>query len=198
MTAETEERLSEALCRSVACLSSVAIDTLVVGGLALSYHLRGEAVVDHDVDLFIREENVDAAIVALSRDGFEVVRTHPEWLFKARLEGATVDVLYRLGRILELDEEMLARASDVNVNGCSVPIVSREDLAIGQAGAGRATVPGHWFEAIDLLRDVEIDWPYLARRGSVAADRTIALLHFARSEKIDVPDEAFLALSIPR
>lgn len=193
MGGDTEERLSEALCRAVAAMRSNRIDALVVGGIALSYHLQGQPVVDHDVDLFINERDVEAAIGALSGDGFDVVRTHPEWLFKARLEGATVDVLYRLGRILELDGEMIERAPNLTVDGCSIQVISREDLAIAQSGAARGTVPAHWFQAIDLLRGDDIDWPYVARRGAVAPDRTKSLLYFARSDKIEVPDELFSA-----
>lgn len=189
-----EERLSEALCRAVGALESQGIDTLLVGGIALSYHMQGSAVVGHDVDLFIREQDVEEAVAGLEKEGFEVVRTHPEWLFKARLDGALVDVLYRLGRILELDAEMMERALHVPVNGCAVPVIGREDLALAQAGAARTTVPAHWFEAVELLRDVDaVDWSYLIRRGAVAPDRLAALLHFARSAKIPVPDEAFSA-----
>ena len=185
--------MTEALCRAVGALASHGIDTLLVGGIAISYHMQGAAVVGHDVDLLIRERDVEGSIAALAGDGFEVVRTHPEWLFKARLDGAMVDVLYKLGRILDLDEDMLAHAVRVRINECDVPVIGREDLILGQAGAGRATVPAHWFEAIDLLRDARVDWSYLSRRGSVAPDRLAALLHFARSDKIVVPDDAFSA-----
>jgi predicted nucleotidyltransferase len=119
------------------------------------------------------------------------VQTHPTWLFKAFLNGALVDVLYRLGRKLSLDEEMLERASMVDVDGRTVPIISREDLAIGQAGVSSREVPDYWFQAVDLLRADGVDWDYVSRRASAAPDRMVALLHYARSEGIGVPKEAF-------
>lgn len=185
-----EDALRKALCAVVDALSDDAIDALVVGGIALSHHLDRQARVDHDVDLFIRERDVDAAMASLSGAGFAVVRTHPTWLFKAFLDGALVDVLYRLGRILSLDDEMLERASKADVDGCTVPIISREDLAIGQMGASSVEVTEYWFQAVDLLRAPDVDWDYLTQRGAVAPDRMRALLHYARSEGIRVPDEA--------
>lgn len=187
-----EDALRDALCAAVDALSEDAIDALVVGGIALSHHLDGQAVVDHDVDLLIRESDLDAAMTSLSRAGFEVVQTHPTWLFKARLDGAMVDVLYRLGRILSLDDEMLERATKANVDGCTVPIISREDLAIGQAGASSSDVHDYWFQAVALLH-VDVDWNYVSRRGQAAPDRITALLHYVRSDGVDVPSEAFPA-----
>lgn len=184
---DPQRALATALCKAIGTLEEAGLDALVVGGIALSFHLTGEAVVDHDVDLFIRENDVDRAAEALSRAGFEVSRTHPTWLFKARLDGATVDVLYVLGRILKLEDDMLLRARPIPVDGCTVKGISREDLALGQAGAARAATPNHWFQAVDLLRDETIDWDYLITRGAVAPDRLASLLHFARSEGIAAP-----------
>lgn len=186
-----EDALRETLCAAVKALSDEGIDALVVGGIALSSHLDGQARVDHDVDLFIRESDVDPAMASLSRSGFEVVRTHPSWLFKARRDGALVDVLYRLGRILSLDDEMLERASKADVDGCMVSVISREDLAIGQAGVSSSEIPEYWFQAVDLLRADTIDWSYIAQRATAAPDRITALLSYLRSEGIAVPDTAF-------
>lgn len=187
MTDEQTERLREALCTSFTTLDRDGIDVLLIGGIALAYHLTGEPKVDHDVDLFIKETDIDRAMGSLEQAGFEVVLTHPTWLFKARLGGATVDVLWVLGRVLRFDDEMLVRSIDMDVGGCRTKIVSREDMAIGQAGAARAKVPDLWFQAVDLLRGGGLDWEYLATRGASAPSRYAALLHFARSEGIDVP-----------
>jgi predicted nucleotidyltransferase len=186
MKSEQSELLSEALCGAWKALENDRIDALLVGGIALSYHLTGEPQLDHDVDLFVREGDVERAMDALAGAGFEVVRTHPTWLFKARLEGATVDVLHVLGRVLGLDDEMLSRAILVDVGACRVKVISREDLAVGQAGAARAKVPDLWYQAVDLLRGGNVDWDYLVRRGASAPDRFASLLHFARSEGIEV------------
>lgn len=197
MDDSTEATLRRALCGALDAFASARIDGLVVGGIALGHRIDGEARVDHDVDLFIRESDVERAMEVLFAAGYEVVLTHPSWLFKARLEGATVDVLHRLGRALSLDEEMLARATKVDIGDCLVPVISREDMAIGQAGVSGSAVPAYWFQAVDLLRAEDVDWSYLARRGSTMPDRFKALLHFARSEGIDVPDEIIHAHGHP-
>jgi predicted nucleotidyltransferase len=188
---EQEETRRRALTNAVAALNDSRIDNLVVGGVAISYHLDTRIHVDHDVDLLIREPDVERATAVMSNAGFEVVRTHPTWLFKAHVDGATVDVLYRLGRILSLDGEMLERRRDATMEGVELHMIGREDLALGQAGAASTEVPGHWFEAIDLLRSEDVDWRYLAQRGLVAPNLTLALLHHARYVGIDVPQIAF-------
>lgn len=189
MSDSREEELRDVLIDSYKALTAEGVDALVVGGIAVTYHLEGEAKFDHDIDLFIREDDVDRAANAFDIAGFEVTRTHPTWLFKARRNGSTIDVLYRLGRILKLDDEMLNRAVDVAIDGTPMRFISREDLAVGQAGAAKPEVPGHWFEAIDLLRGAEIDWDYVVHRSAVASDLRTALLHYAKHARIDVPDD---------
>jgi predicted nucleotidyltransferase len=188
MSPDAEAELRAALRDSYRAFETAGVDALVVGGVALSYHLDGEPEVDHDIDLFISEDDVERAMEALEPEGFDVTDTHPTWLFKGRRNGAMVDVLYRLGRVLKLDEEMMERAVDVPLDGTSMKFIGREDLAVGQAGAAKPEVPTHWFEAIELLRSGEVDWDYLSRRASVAPDLRLALLHYAQHAKIDVPD----------
>jgi predicted nucleotidyltransferase len=190
MSPEAETELRSSLRDSYRALEASEIPSLVVGGVAIAYHLDGEAKVDHDIDLFISEDDVERAMRALEGARFEVTDTHPTWLFKGRRNGTTVDILYRLGRVLELDDEMIERAERVVVDGAPLLFISREDLAVGQAGAAKPEVPSHWFEAVDLLRADHIDWDYLNRRASVAPHLHTALISYARHAKIDVPDES--------
>ena len=165
--------------------------------MAISYHLDGEPKVDHDIDLFIGEADLEKSMEALESAGFEVTRTHPTWLFKGRRNGATVDVLYVLGRILALEDEMLERSVVVDVDGVDLRLIGREDLAVGQAGAAKPEVPIHWFQAVDLLRADDIDWPYVARRAAVAPDLRIALLRYLRHAGGNVPEEIFREIERP-
>lgn len=97
-SAESTEVLGAALCGAYEALSGQRIDAVVVGGIALSYYLKGDAKIDHDVDLFIREGDVDDAMAVLTDAGFEVVRTHlagssrrasavPWWTFSTGWDG---------------------------------------------------------------------------------------------------------------
>ena len=95
MSGNGDDRLRSALRDSYRALADNGIAALVVGGMAISYHLDGEPKVDHDIDLFIAEADLEKAMEALESSGFDVTRTHPTWLFKGRRDGATVDVLYR-------------------------------------------------------------------------------------------------------
>ena len=187
MSPEAEIELRSSLCDSYRALHENDVDVLVVGGLAISYHLEGETKVDHDIDLFISEDDVERGMRLLEEASFDVSDTHPTWLFKGRRNGTTVDVLYRLGRSFKLDDEMLARAEEVPVDGVRMRFVSREDLAAGQAGAAKPEVPSHWFQAIELLKSDDVDWEYLSRRMSVKPHLRAALLHYACHQKIVVP-----------
>ena len=188
MPSEIEAELYASLRDAYDAFTSDGIDALVVGGLALSYHLDGEPQIDHDIDLLIAEDDVERGMKALAEVGFDVTETHPTWLFKGRRNGTTVDVLYRLGRSFTLDTELMARAHEVPVYGVSMRFISREDLAAGQAGAAKPEVPSLWFQAIDLLRADDVDWGYLSARMSVKPHLRAALLHHARHLKILVPD----------
>ena len=187
MASDDDVRLRAALCGALVALSKAEVDALLVGGMALRYYVQGEISFDHDVDLLIRGSDVERAIATLDDAGFEVVRTHPTWLFKATLDDATVDVLYVLGKVLRLDDEMLERGRLVGVGSCSARVISREDLAIGQAGASSEAVQELWFQAVELLRSGAVDWDYIGRRRTAAPDRVAALLHYLRSEGVDVP-----------
>ena len=189
MSPEAETELRSSLCDSYRALHENGIGVLVVGGLAISYHTEGEPKVDHDIDLFISEEDTERAKRLVADAGFEVTDTHPTWLFKGRRNGTTVDVLYRLGRVLKLDDEMIERGEEVVVEGTSMRFISREDLAVGQAGAAKPEVPSHWFQAVELLRADHVDWPYLHKRAAVKPHLRAALLNYARHVKIPVPED---------
>jgi hypothetical protein len=90
---------------------------------------------------------------------------------------------------LKLDAEMMEHGEDGVLDGASMRFISREDLAVGQAGAAKPEVPSHWFEAFALLRADHIDWPYVHRRAAVAPYLRAALVNYARHAKIDVPDD---------
>ena len=197
MSGNGDDRLRSALRDSYRALADNGIAALVVGGVAISYHLDGEPKVDHDIDLFIAEADLEKAMEALESSGFAVTRTHPTWLFKGRRDGATVDVLYVLGRILAFEDEMLERSIVVDIDGVDVRLIGREDLAVGQAGAAKPEVPIHWFQAVDLLRADDVDWPYVVRRAAVAPDLRFALLRYLRHAGGNVPEEILREIERP-
>jgi hypothetical protein len=55
---------------------------------------------------------------------------------------------------------------------------------------------GRWYGAISLLRNLAIDWIYLAERGATYAPRRVlSLLLYATDLGIRIPDEAISRLA---
>lgn len=57
--------------------------------------MHGAPESTHDVDLVVGEATVEQAVKSLTGAGFLIERPPEDWLFKAYLGGATVDVLHR-------------------------------------------------------------------------------------------------------
>jgi hypothetical protein len=86
-------RLREALKRVAVILKETGIPFALAGGYAV--WARGGPEPDHDVDFAIAEADAATAAEALRERGLDVVDPPEDWLFKAYVEGAMVDLLFR-------------------------------------------------------------------------------------------------------
>ena len=71
-----------------------------------------------------RKSRSNRPLSSLTKEGFEIERPPEDWLFKAHLDGAMVDVLHRLNGI-PVDAEFLDRAEMCEVLGCASLSCSR-------------------------------------------------------------------------
>jgi len=183
-----EARLLAVLDDAVAAFRGSGISFLLMGSIATSAMGRRRAVTD--IDVFVRDHDVGAALAALDDAGFETMVVSKNWLAKAFKDEVLVDVISRSTHDITLTDEILAQAVEIDVAGRSLPAVSAEDLVVMKAVATSEDTSRYWFDALGLLGRPDLDWGYLARRARQhGARRVLSLLFFARSIDLIVPDE---------
>jgi len=183
-----EARLLAVLDDAVAAFRGSGISFLLMGSVATSAMGRRRAVTD--IDVFVRDHDVGAALAALDGAGFETMVVSKNWLAKAFKDEVLVDVISRSTHDITLTDEILAQAVEIDVAGRSLPAVSAEDLVVMKAVATSEDTSRYWFDALGLLGRPDLDWGYLARRARQhGARRVLSLLFFARSIDLIVPDE---------
>lgn len=115
-----ERPLREALRHAAAALAHNEVPFAVAGSWALWCH--GAPEPEHDVDLVIAADDAEAAASALADAGFRVERTPEDWLFKAWLGEAMVDVLHGQ-RGVPLDRADIAQGERRQLFGVWMPVL---------------------------------------------------------------------------
>lgn len=193
-TDPTEDGLLRVLDLASKTLAESGIEHGMIGGIASA--ALGRPRWTHDIDFFMRPEDAHRALTALERKGFLTHETNPNWIFKALKDGVLVDILFRAKRELYFDEEMAARCRRVQFKGVLIRTVPPEDLIMIKAVIHDEDTPRHWFDALEILAVQEIDWDYFHKRAlSAGPRRALALLAYAQSIDIAVPDSAVVRLA---
>lgn len=161
---ESQEKLLAALRKAVAALRDAEVDFLLGGSLAS--WARGGPGTDHDVDLFVREVDADRAADALAAAEFEVERPAEGWLVKAWDGDVLVDVIFHPSSG-EIDDDVFARAEDMEVDAIRLQVASLEDvLAAKLLGLNEQDLDfGPSLEVARALRE-QIDWRAVDERTS--------------------------------
>ena len=192
MNATEQTALSAAVATALAdvaeALERDEIPYVVIGGIASALYGRPRS--SDDLDILVAKPDAERTLQALDSAGFDTERTNDQWIYKAFREGVQVDVIFWLKGDLYLDDEMLARATRVDVGGRQVPVIPPEDLIVVKAIIHDEQTPRHWGDALGLVANCdELDWDYLIRRGRHGARRLLALLVYAQSNDLLVSDE---------
>ena len=155
--------LVETMKRSAATLRDAKVPFLLGGGLAS--WARGGPPTDHDVDLLVRERDVERAQEALAEAGFRIEQPPEGWLVKAWDGDVLVDVIFRPAGGAVGDEHF-ERATVREVAAQSLPVASIEDVLAAKLLALTEQEPdfGPVLEIARSLRE-QIDWD--AVRGQV-------------------------------
>lgn len=183
---EIGDRFNKALFSALDALESNRIPYALIGGVASSSLGRPRST--HDIDVFVRPEDAGSALEALAAKGFATEKTDFNWLFKAFWDDILVDIIFKSKGDIYFDKEMAQRAAMMEYHGRKVKTVSPEDLVIIKAAVHDEVGPHHWHDALAVLSHATIDWDYLAKRARRAPRRLLALLVYAQSNDIWVPN----------
>ena len=182
-----KETLVRVLGEAVSALEDEGIPYLVIGGVVAA--LAGRPRFTHDLDFLVHGQNARPALAALERAGFVTDETEPQWLFKAVKDGVLVDIIFRSSGDVMLDHEMLDRAAEREFEGVNVRAIPLEDFIVIKALAHKEDTGRHWYDALALLANQDIDWDYLVRRSVPRGPhRMLSLLLYAKSLDVVVPD----------
>jgi hypothetical protein len=176
----------------VAVVEAAGVPHAFMGGIAST--ALGRPRWTHDVDLLVRRQDARPLLERLAAAGFATEERDQTWLYKATRDGVLVDVIFSSSGGIELDDEMAARARTADFQGVPLTVLAPEDLVVIKAIVHREHRQRHWFDALALVEAGGLDWPYLVRRAAHGPERVASLLLYARSEGLDVPDEALAAL----
>ncbi|HET9671865.1 MAG TPA: nucleotidyltransferase [Actinomycetota bacterium] len=187
------DRLLTILDETVEILRAADVTFLLMGGLATSVLGRGRRVTD--IDIFVKDPDVQPTLAAFAGAGFETLVVSPNWLAKAIKDGVLVDVISRSTHDISLTDEILEHAVEVEVEGRRLPSVSPEDLIVMKAVATDEDTSRYWHDALSLVGRPDLDWRYLVHRARKhGARRVLSLLFFAQSIDLLVPEEVIAEL----
>jgi predicted nucleotidyltransferase len=167
-------------------LENRGIPYALIGGVASSGFGRPRTT--HDIDIFVKPADADAALDALAAAGYSTEKTDPKWIYKAFKHGVQVDVIFLTVGGIYFDEEMHEHSVEGEFDGQRVRFISPEDLLVIKAAVHDEPTPRHWHDALGLVAARDLDWNYLVRRSRRAQRRVLSLLIYAQSLDLAVPN----------
>jgi hypothetical protein len=177
------EDLVATMKRAAAALRDAGIPFMLGGGLAA--WARGGPRTDHDVDLFVREEDAEAALAALVQAEMLPEQPPEDWLLKAHDGDVLVDLIFRPSGG-PVDEAFFERANELEVLGHKLLVASIDDVLVTKLLALTEQEPD--FQAVlELARALreQIDWAYVrARSGESPFSRAF----FTLAEELGIVD----------
>jgi hypothetical protein len=181
VSAESRELRREALKRTAAALKFEGVPFALAGGYALWAHGAPES--ENDVDFAVAEPDTERAANVLAAAGFDVLRPPEDWLFKAGLDGVTVDVLHRIvGE--PVTAELLGRSTEMDLLGIRMPVLPATDLVSSKL----RSMTEHYCDVGALLPHVravreQVDWDQL--RAEVA-DNDFAVAFLFLTDRLGI------------
>lgn len=186
----TDSDLELTLADAVRAIEEKHLPYLLMGGAGSVTF--GRPRLTDDLDLFVRPEDASDVLRAA---GFETTETDLTWLHKAFRRGVLVDVIYRSAGEIYLDREMLRRGTRRRYRGTDALMMCPEDLVVIKAIAASEDAVRHWYDALALIANCELDWDYLVGRARRAGPRRLlSLLLYAESDDLPVPAEVIESL----
>ncbi len=149
------------MTRVVNTLALSEIRFAVAGGCAV--YARGGPPSGHDVDIFLRKQDVQPAVRTLREAGMQSVDPPENWLTKVYDGDTLVDLIFATsGR--DVTDELLDRATTMRIGSAVAPVISATDLMIDKLNV----LDAHRCDFAPLLhvaRDLreQVDWSAVGR-----------------------------------
>lgn len=187
-----EDSFLDAIERTSRALDGAGIQFVFMGGLASTIHGRPRWT--HDLDIFVKPQEALHALDALKQSGFQTERTDEAWLYKAFLRHVMVDIIFKSKGGIYLDDEMWERSIVADFKGHAVRFIPPEDLVVIKAAVADEVSPRHWHDALGILAAQRMDWEYFLKRARASPRRALALLCYAQSDDLLVPNRVIRRL----
>jgi hypothetical protein len=145
-------------------LAASKLPFLVGGGYAFSHYTKIHRP-KKDLDLYVRERDLDRALQVLSRVSERTEKTFPHWLGKAILGEHLIDVIHNSGNgLAAVDDEWFEHASHGELLGQRVLLTPAEEMIWSKA----FVMERERCDATDVLHLLrgarQLDWQRLLRR----------------------------------
>lgn len=183
---EEHRKLTETAKRAAGVLKEAGVPFLLAGGLAS--WARGGPQTDHDVDLFVRPGDADAALEALEQAGMKTEKPPERWLYKAYDEdGTLLDLIFRPAGG-PVTDEYFDHAEEVEVMGVDMPVASLADVMTTKLLALSEQEPDFTsvLEISRMLRE-QINWDYVREHTQ---DSPFAKAFFTLVEELGIVERA--------
>jgi predicted nucleotidyltransferase len=178
------EAMLASLKKAAAALRDADVPFALGGGFA--GWARGASVDDHDVDLLIRAADVERALTAVAECGMRTERPPEGWLVKAFEGDVMIDLIHSPAG-MEVDDALLARAEQRNVDGMPMPVVHPDDLLVSKLLAlGEHSLDLQALVDIGRALREQVDWGEVAARTE-SSPYARAFLYLARELGIAPP-----------
>jgi predicted nucleotidyltransferase len=157
-----KDQLLDAMMDVAAALRDAEIPYVLAGSFAV--WARGGPPHDTDLDFAVKADDVDRAVQVLGKAGLEHRPTPEEWLEKVRVDDVQVDLIFDPAG-LHIDDEVLDRGDDIEVNGMTFRVMAVDDVMTTKLYAFKE----HYLDyesALEMARVMreQIDWDELRER----------------------------------
>lgn len=159
-----QDELLRTVTRVAGALREADVRFALTGGCAA--FARGGPPTQHDVDIILKESDVDTAVRALVDVGMRAVDPPEDWLTKVYDGDWLVDLLFRPNE-RSVTDEILDRAEPLPVGPVVVPVQSATDVLVGKVlvlGPHRGDLNEPLLVA-RALRE-QVDWSVVAAEGA--------------------------------
>lgn len=177
--------LIEAMKVAAAALRDAEVPYLLGGGLAA--WARGGPPTEHDVDLFVREEDAERALAALVDAGMEPERPPEGWLLKAHHGDTLVDLIFHPAGG-PIGQEHFDRAEALEVMAQPMLVASLDDVVATKLLAISEQSPD-FSSVLELARSLreQIDWEVVRARTT---ESPFARAFFTLIEELGIVEPA--------